>query len=146
MTKILQNCVHSPLNSHAYSRQYIHLFFPVIPFNPLSLSFQSPLPQTMLCGNCFDFELPTRNIEWGSRKFYTVYCSVQRVVLFGASKVLLKDNVSTKLMPPAVVTREMCWNCEDNFTKNSSNCSWSDVLNTKLSQGTSTVFKTKSNK
>lgn len=121
-------------------------FFPVIPFNPLSLSFQSPLPQTMLCGNCFDFELPTRNIEWGSRKFYTVYCSVQRVVLFGASKVLLKDNVSTKLMPPAVVIREMCWNCEDNFTKNSSNCSWSDVLNTKLSQGTSTVFKTKSNK
>ena len=93
------SCLQSPIHSR---------FSPVIPFDPLSLSFQSPLPQTMLCGNCFAFELPTRNIEWGSRKFYTVYCSVQRVVFFGASKVLLKDNVSTKLMLPAVVKREMC--------------------------------------
>ena len=64
-------------------------FVTVIPFFPPSLSFHPPSPpQTMLCGNCCD-------LEWGSGVFSTVYCAVKRVVLFGAPKVLLRDNVST---------------------------------------------------
>ena len=49
----------------------------------------------MLCSNCFDLELQRSNIEWGSGIFSTVYSAIKRVVLFGALKVLLKDNVAT---------------------------------------------------
>ena len=70
-------------------------FVTVIHFCSLSLSFQPPRPQTMLCGNFCDLELQTNNIEWGSGVFSTVYCAIKRVVLFGTLKVLLKDNEST---------------------------------------------------
>jgi len=73
----------------------IPYFVTVIPFCPPSFSFQPPHPQTMLCGNCCELEPQTSNIERGSRVFFTVYCMVKRVMLFGALKVLLKDNVWT---------------------------------------------------
>ena len=43
----------------------------------------------MLCGNFWDLELQTNNIECGSGVFSTVYCARKRVVLFGAVAVLL---------------------------------------------------------
>ena len=64
--------------------------------SPLACPFSPPSPQTMLCRNCCDLEEQTSNIEWGSRVFSTVYCARKWVVLFGAVKVLWKDNVSTK--------------------------------------------------
>ena len=63
-------------------------------FLPSWLVLSTPLPQKMLCGNCCDLELQASNIEWGSGVFSTVYCMIKRV-LFGALKVLLKDNLST---------------------------------------------------
>ena len=49
----------------------------------------------MLCYNCYDLGEQTSNIEWGSGVFSTISFTIKRVVLVGALKVLLKDNVST---------------------------------------------------
>ena len=57
-------------------------FVTVIPY-PLACPFSPSSTQTMLCRNCCDL-------------FFTVNCAIKRVVLFGALKVLWKDNVSTK--------------------------------------------------
>jgi len=98
-----QNCSHihffNPLFRHCES------FFPLAcPFQPSSL-------QTMLCGNCCDLELQTSNIEWGSGVFSTVYCAMKRVVLFGALKVLLKDNVSTNYVADCSRTKYQFHDC-----------------------------------
>jgi len=66
-------------------------------FAPLACPFSSPSPQAMLCRNCCDLKEQIRitlNGEAGC--FFTVYCTIKRVVLFGVLKRLWKYNVPTK--------------------------------------------------
>ena len=68
-------------------------FVTVILFALLACPFSPPLTQTMLCRNYCDLAEQASNIEWGSGLFSTIFCAIKRVVLFGALKVLWKDDL-----------------------------------------------------
>ena len=57
----------------------------------------------MLCRNCCDLKEQTNSIELGSGAFSTIFCAIKRAVLFGALKVLRKDNVSTNYVADYLV-------------------------------------------
>ena len=111
-TKLL---THSPSNP---------LFCHCDPFLALLACHLNPChPQTMLCRNFCDLEEQTSNIELRSGAFSTIFCTIKRVVLFGALKIMCQ-----LIMSPIVACNGYSCKWEYQWKNISVICIWKQFL------------------